>query len=126
MSKPFLVVVVLLVLPTAFYFWKEKQDSAKRYAEIERQNRVAQKVFNALARFEDSPNGLTAHEASIAMDLASEEHLSNNRRTLLFNYYLSVRRCRLSRSRKDCNQMLDDHFAAMHTGYSMEIDPSDP
>jgi sensor c-di-GMP phosphodiesterase-like protein len=116
MSKPFIVVVALLVVPTVLYFWNDSQESAKRRAEIDRQNRVAEKVYHAISRYADSPNGLTEHEAQVAIDLASEEHLSRNRKALLFNYYISARRCNVFGKYKgipeDCRKMIPYRTAA--------------
>src|ERR1022692_2828181 len=119
MSKSFLVVVALLVIPTVYWFWSDQQKKDRRTAEIDRQNRIAEKIYDTIYRFAESPSGVTEHEARIATDLISEEHLSSNRHRLLFEYYLSALRCHLGRKygggEKTCRKMLDSQAAAMHS-----------
>jgi hypothetical protein len=128
MSKSFFVIVALVLLGTACFFWNEHQDLARRYAEIDRQNRLAEKVFHAIARYADSPNDLTEHEAKVAIDMASEERLTDNRQALLSNFYRNAKRCHLNGqyngSALDCRTMSHSRLSATTAAISEDVDPT--
>jgi hypothetical protein len=128
MSKSCILIVVLLLLGTALLFWSEHQETERRYAEIERQNRVAEKVYHAIQRYADSPSGLTEHEAQVALDLASEEKLTDARQALLSNFYRSAKRCHLdgkySGTAQDCRKMSYNRLSATTAAISEDLDLS--
>ena len=103
------VVVVLLVISGGVYFWMAQQESerlrveterknaqiAQEKAEAERQSKVALKAYNAIERFIQSPNLLTDHDASVALDSLSEEHVNRDKISSLKAYYYGLKRCAL-------------------------------
>jgi hypothetical protein len=125
-STPFLMIVALLALATSLFFWNEQRELARRNTEIDRQNRVASQVYHAITRYTDSPNASTDHEARMAIDLASEEHLTENRQVLLSNFYRSAKRCHVGGkyrgSAEDCRQMACNRFSAMSAEQSDDLD----
>jgi hypothetical protein len=126
LSKTFSAVVTALLLATGLFFWTQHEELQKRSAEIDRQNRVASKVYHAIERYTDSPNAWTDHEARVAMDLALEERLTENRQALLSNFYRSARRCHVGGkyggSTQDCRRMAYNRFSAMNATLSEDLD----
>jgi hypothetical protein len=128
MSKSFLVIVALVFLGAGLFSWNEHQELEKRYAEIDRQNRVAEKVYHAIERYANSPSALTERDAKVAIDLASEEKLTENRQALLSNFYRSAKRCHLdgqyTGSAQDCRTMSHSRLSATTAAVSEDVDPT--
>jgi hypothetical protein len=126
LSTAFLVVLALLSLATTLFFWNQQRESANRSAEIERQNRVASRVYHIIERYAAAPGAVTFHEAKVAVDLASDEGLTENRQALLSNFYRSAVRChaggKYAGSAQDCQRMAYNRFSAMSAALSDDLD----
>jgi hypothetical protein len=122
-------VVAVVALGAVIFFWNQQRESAKRAAEVERQNHIASQVYHAIARYTEAPSPMTYHEAKVAMDLAADEGLTENRQALLSSFYRSATHChaggKYAGSTQDCRRMAYNRFSAMSAALSDDLDAQD-
>jgi uncharacterized protein HemX len=125
-SRGFLAILALLGLATGLFCWNQQRTSEKRSAEISRQNLVAAKVYHAIERYADAPSALNERVAKVALELAPQERLTENRQALLSNFYQTAKRCHLggkyNGSSQDCHRMNYSRFSARSAAVSEDLD----